>query len=221
MHRNCVRECNRAGDESWPVYRSIRSVCPIGVNKPPGWLRIQEVVLRPALPAYRPPPEPMTLEPLPVPRLRRPAPLLRRGFLQASHTKPASAPKAVPVTAREKFVRGERHRRYRPRRNACRNHSPAREVALREQDRVALWLGRIPPLLFPHIQRIPTMLRPISNARFCGLITPKFAAIEAIDKSRKLGSGARLPTGAVGSPPQPPMQAMAVFIKESRSMSPI
>jgi hypothetical protein len=86
---------------------------------------------------------------------------------------------------------------------------------------VALWLGRIPPLLFPHIQRIPTMLRPISNARFCGLITPKFAAIEAIDKSRKLGSGARLPTGAVGSPPQPPMQAMAVFIKESRSMSPI
>src|SRR5260370_29481549 len=41
--------------------------CPIGANRPPRWLRTQAVVPRPALPVYRPLPEPMSLAPRPVP----------------------------------------------------------------------------------------------------------------------------------------------------------
>jgi hypothetical protein len=36
------------------------------------------------------------------------------------------------------------------------------------------------------------------------------------DKSRKLAPGTRLPTGALSSPPVPPMQALAAFIKNVR-----
>jgi len=36
------------------------------------------------------------------------------------------------------------------------------------------------------------------------------------DKGRKLGPGERLPTGALSAPPQPPMQALALFIKNVR-----
>ena len=37
---------------------------------------------------------------------------------------------------------------YRPSRNACRHRSRTREVELRQQARVALWLGRVPDFLF-------------------------------------------------------------------------
>ena len=36
------------------------------------------------------------------------------------------------------------------------------------------------------------------------------------EKGRKLAPGARLPTGALSSPPQPPMQALAAFIRKTR-----
>ncbi len=40
------------------------------------------------------------------------------------------------------------------------------------------------------------------------------------DKGRKLGPGERLPTGALSSPSQPPMQAMAKFIQQVRPNAP-
>ena len=45
-------------------------------------------------------------------------------------------------------VRGTRDHRYRTSRNARSNHSRARKMALRQQDRMALWLGRVPAFLF-------------------------------------------------------------------------
>ena len=44
-------------------------------------------------------------------------------------------------------------------------------------------------------------------------VAPQF---RQYDKSRKLPPGERLPTGALSSPPQPPMQALAKFIQKTR-----
>jgi hypothetical protein len=44
-------------------------------------------------------------------------------------------------------------------------------------------------------------------------VAPQF---RQYDKGRKYGPGERLPTGALSSPPQPPMQAMAMFIQKVR-----
>jgi len=44
-------------------------------------------------------------------------------------------------------------------------------------------------------------------------VAPQF---KQYDKSRNLPPGSRLPTGALSSPPQPPMQAMAAFIQKTR-----
>jgi len=42
------------------------------------------------------------------------------------------------------------------------------------------------------------------------------AQLNQYDKGRKLPPGSRLPTGALSAPPQPPMQALALFIKKVR-----
>jgi Cysteine rich repeat len=44
-------------------------------------------------------------------------------------------------------------------------------------------------------------------------VAPQF---RQYDKGPKIGPGERLPTGALSSPPQPPMQAMAMFIRKVR-----
>ncbi len=109
MHRSCARECNRAGAESWPASKSIKTRCPIDANRPPGWLRTQLAVLRQAPPVCRPIPEPMSLEPLPVLRLSRLPPLQCRAFLlrpprlnPPPHPKPLAT--AASAASGEKFA---------------------------------------------------------------------------------------------------------------------
>ena len=41
--------------------------------------------------------------------------------------------------------------------------------------------------------------------------------LKQYDRSRKLAPGERGPTGAFGGPPQPPMQALAMFVKKTRT----
>lgn len=48
-------------------------------------------------------------------------------------------------------------------------------------------------------------------------VAPQF---RQYDKSSNLPPGSRLPTGALSSPPQPPMQALAAFIQKTRSNVP-
>jgi hypothetical protein len=132
-----------------------------------------------------------------------------------SKAKPAPAPKAAPATAGEKFVE---------RVIADTEHGGMRAATIHLpekwhfESKIEWHYGWVEyPLSFSSHSENPD--NPEAYFQYPLLrfdyteVAPQF---RQYDRGSKSGAGERLPTGAFSSPPQPPMQAMAMFIKKVR-----
>jgi hypothetical protein len=133
----------------------------------------------------------------------------------ASQAKPGPAPKAAPATAEGKFVE-------RVITDTEHGGMRAATIHLLEkwhfESKIEWHYGWVEyPLSFSSHAENPGNAEAYFQYPLLRLesteVAPQF---KQYDKGRKYGLGERLPTGALSSPPQPPMRAMAMFIQKVR-----
>ena len=138
------------------------------------------------------------------------------GPATASKAKPAPAPKGDPATAGEKFVEREITDADHGGMRAATIHLPEK---WHFESKIEWHYGWVEyPLSFSSHSENPDNAEayfqyPLIRFDFTEL-PPQ---LRQYDKGRKPPPGERGPTGAFGGPPQPPMQAMAMFIKKTRA----
>ena len=212
MHRSSARECNRVGAESWPASRSTRTRCRIGANRPPVCLRTQVVVLRPALT---------------VPRLRRrdsgAGPSVPAA---AAPAKPATAPKAAAAkTSGAKSAPYKGTEKFAERVIADTEHDGMRAATIHVPEKWHFeskiewhydWV-EYPHVFSSHAEN-PDNAEAYFQYPLLRMEMRRSSAPIAGNTTRAANISLAIvcpPAGFI-SAPQPPMQALAMFIQQTR-----